>query len=473
MKINSSFVLPNWKEDLLVWEGLEENAISILLNIYNGSPSFAKYHKVFRNNPPKLDVERYIKQDIEALLPFAFIANSDREFYERYFDDNLLDLIIEKGDDLTERTYSLILTTVINNLNDDRQQISSNSKIVVFNRHINKSKLNTNEINRTGIFTENPVYQFSKLCSEKQITPEALLIDFNINLPVNSKFLKRTKTEILLNKLRQINYKEYHPLSRTIIEQNLFNLEYKSLDLVGHEIISIILESNISVDIHKSWTQLILSIASDPRTSNQSRQYLKWWNRIDEELIDRFIRILSHSEILLFLDAISEFADTQNSEMSRMFESRKQLLVGLSIQNKIEKSRLYLPSRVLNFLKEENPKLELSYVCNLQNENYKCIIYLKIGDNHIIEGSHNCKIRLYSNFHSQKMLLNPKLRAISYSKITTGLEDHYWSNNERPLSLVHHSNGNWKKRVIDVLRKNIDFEVEQLLTNQEINHYRL
>ena len=312
MKINSSFVLPNWKEDLLVWEGLEENAISILLNIYNGSPSFAKYHKVFRNNHPKLDVERYIKQDIEALLPFAFIANSDREFYERYFDDNLLDLIIEKGDDLTERTYSLILTTVINNLNDDRQQISSNSKRVVFNRHINKSKLNTNEINRTGIFTENPVYQFSKLCSEKQITPEALLIDFNINLPVNSKFLKRTKTEILLNKLRQINYKEYHPLSRTIIEQNLFNLEYKSLDLVGHEIISIILESNISVDIHKSWTQLILSIASDPRTSNQSRQYLKWWNRIDEELIDRFIRILSHSEILLFLDAISEFADTKN-----------------------------------------------------------------------------------------------------------------------------------------------------------------
>ena len=249
-------------------------------------------------------------------------------------------------------------------------------------------------------------------------------------------------------------------------------LSHNSATTIVNPSSRIILLSNASVDIHKSWTQLILSIASDPRSSDQSRQYQKWWLPIDKVLIDRFVRILSHSEILLFLEAISEFANSQNSEMSRMFESRKQLLMGLSIQNKIEKSRLYLPTKVLKFLKQENPKLDLSYVCNLQGERNKCIIYLKIGDNHIIEGSHNCKIRLYSQFNSQNMLLNPRLKEVSYSKITTGLEDMYWTNNKRPLSLVHHPNGKWKMKIIEVLSKNIDFEVDQLLTDQEINYYR-
>jgi hypothetical protein len=472
MKINTKFVLPEWKENLLIWEDLKEKATKVLLKIYNGSPSFAKYHNIFRNNPTKKEVEKYIKQDIDSILPFAFISNADRIFFKKYFDDDLVNLIFEKSNQLSERTYKLILTTVINNLNDDEQQISNNSKRIVFAKLNEQNFKDKSEIKLLGFFNNKPVNKFAIYCQETNSEPETILSNYNIHLPINSKFLKLTKIEILLNKLRSLNFKENNNLSRTIIQQNLYNLEYKSLDLVGHEIIRIILLSNTSVDIHKSWTQLILSIASDPRSSDQSKQYQKWWLRIDKVLIDKFVRILSHSEILLFLEAISEFANAQNSEMSRMFESRKQLLMGLSIQNKIEKSRLYLPTKVLKFLKQENPKLDLSYVCNLQGERNKCIIYLKIGDNHIIEGSHNCKIRLYSQFNSQNMLLNPRLKEVSYSKITTGLEDLYWTNNKRPLSLVHHPNGKWKMKIIEVLSRNIDFEVDQLLTDQEINYYR-
>lgn len=472
MKINTKFVLPEWKEDLLIWENLKEKATDVLLKIYNGSPSFAKYHNIFRKNPIKKELQKFIKQDVDSILPFAFIANADSRFYKHYFDDELVDIIFEKSDQLSERTYKLILITVINNLNDDEQQISNNSKRIVFTRYNEQNDKDQNELKLLGFFNNKPVNKFASYCQEIDIDPETILSNNNLHLPINSKFLKLTKIEILLNKLRSLNFKENNNLSRTIIQQNLYNLEYKSLDLVGHEIIRIILLSNASVDIHKSWTQLILSIASDPRSSDQSKQYQKWWIRIDKVLIDRFVRILSHSEILLFLDAISEFANSQNSEMSRMFESRKQLLMGLSIQNKIEKSRLYLPTKVLKFLKQENPKLDLSYVCNLQGERNKCIIYLKIGDNHIIEGSHNCKIRLYSKFNSQSMLLDPRLKEVSYSKITTGLEDMYWANNKRPLSLVHHPNGKWKMKIIEILNKNIDFEVDQLLTDQEINYYR-
>ncbi|MEN8883346.1 MAG: EH signature domain-containing protein [Flavobacteriaceae bacterium] len=472
MKINAKFILPEWKEDLLIWENLKDKVTDTLLQIYNGSHSFAKYHNIFRKNPTKKDLQNFIKQDVDSILPFAFIANADSRFYKNYFDNELVDLIFEKSDQLSERTYKLIMTTVINNLNDDDQQISNNSKRIVFAKYNEENNKDQNKLNLLGFFNNKPINKFASYCQKIDLDPKTILLNNNLHLPINSKFLKMTKIEILLNKLRTLNFKENNNLSRTIIQQNLYNSEYKSLDLVGHEIIRIILMSNASVDIHKSWIQLILSIASDPRSSDQSRQYQKWWLPIDKVLIDRFVRILSHSEILLFLEAISEFATSENSEMSRMFESRKQLLIGLSIQNKIEKSRLYLPAKVLKFLKQENPKLDLSYVCNLQGERNKCIIYLKIGDNHIIEGSHNCKIRLYSQFNSQNMLLNPRLKELSYSKITTGLEDMYWANNKRPLSLVHHANGKWKMKIIEVLSKNIDFKVDQLLTDQEINYYR-
>ena len=472
MKINKSFILPEWEKKLHTWLELEQGAKSILLNIYKGSTSFANYYKVFRNNPNKNDVKKYLREDEDAILPFTFIANADFKFYKEYFDDKVVNIIFDPLSNISSRAYNLILTTIINNLNDDKNQISEESFRNVFIKHINEFNIGNYTIERLGLFSKNPVRAFAKYCLDNESVPELALKNIGINLPVNSKFLRQTKIEILLNELRGLDYKQDNHYSRTIIQQNLHNLEYKSMDLTGHEIIRIILSSNLSVDIHKNWTQLILSIASDPRSSKESRSYQKWWSRIEQNLIDRFIRILSHSEILLFLDAISEYADSQNSEMSRMFESRKQLLVGLSIQNKIEKSRLFLPKNVSKSLRKENPKLDLSYICNLQGEKNKCIIYLKIGDNHIIEGSHNCKIRLYTKFNSQNVLLNPNLKEIFYSKITTGIEHYYRNNGEKPLSLVHHPSGIWKKKIIDVLRKSIDFEVDQLLTKQEINYYR-
>ena len=61
----------------------------------------------------------------------------------------------------------------------------------------------------------------------------------------------------------------------------------------------------------------------------------------------------------------------------------------------------------------------------------------------------------------------------AYGKITTGIEIfHYYNKNVKPYALVHHPNGSWKKRVIKVLSKAINFEVEQLLTTQEINYFR-
>jgi hypothetical protein len=472
MKINSKFILPKWDNHLTNWQKLNEQVTSMLLKIYNSSPSFMQYYTLFRSISNKNKIRETLKNDYNSVLPFAFIMHSDEKFYTAYFNKPIIDAILIHKNEISLRTGKLIHHAFLNNLNDGQKSMQVELKKRICNEIKSNELYNTETLTGIGVFSENPVTTYAKLCIEKNIEPETLLISEGISLYNNSKFLKLTKIATLLIKLKKLNFKNEHNLSRQIIKKSLFNLEYRDKLLVGHEIIKIVLESNNSVSIHKSWTQMILSIASDPRASSQSKLYLKWWSKLDQKLIDKFIKILSHNEILLFLDAISKFASSKNSEMSRMFKSRKQLLVGLSIQNKIERSRLFLPEQVKEYIKKENPKLDLSFICTLSGSQNKCVIYLKIGDFHMIEGSHNCKIRIYKEYPSKYKIFNPRLKEINYTKITTGMEFHYTFNSIKPYAMVHHPNGSWKKGVIKLLKSNMELDIDKLLTNEEINTFR-
>ena len=55
--------------------------------------------------------------------------------------------------------------------------------------------------------------------------------------------------------------------------------------IIGHEIIKSIIKYSKSVDVHSEWIDLIIGIASDPRSSKLSENYIKWWSLIDEKLI--------------------------------------------------------------------------------------------------------------------------------------------------------------------------------------------
>lgn len=473
MKVNKSFVLPRWKNDLQNWNDLANSATSILLKIYQNSPSFTKYYKIFRSKPSKMEVINILKTDSNSILPFAFISHADPNYFIHYFDDNLVDSILISKDLISERCGKLLHNAVINNLKDYDNVVSENSRRSLISKVRTTNSIQLEVLDEIGFFNNQPITYLVDYCIKNTIEPEMVLKKSGLQIPVNSKFLSIVNIKILLTRLKDLDFREDNELCKKIYKKNLYNLEYLNSDLVGHEIIRIILTSSFSVELHKNWIQLILSIASDPRTSTQSRKYQKWWARISQDLIDKFIKILSHSEILLFLDSIAIFASIQNSEMSRMFESRRQLLVGLSIQNKIEKSRLFLPVKVIDFLKKENPKLDLSYICVLNGSQDKCVIYLKIGDFHLIEGSHNCKIRIYPEFYSEHTILNPNLSSIEYGKITTGLETfHYYNKNVKPYALVHHPNGGWKKKIIKVFKNAMDLDVEKLLTDQEINFFR-
>lgn len=473
MKINTRFYVPHWNTSLEDWDVMSQKATALLLNIYKTAPSFASYYTLFRQYPDKEQLYSSLEKDVNAVLPFAFLANSDFLFYNTYFQRDLLEIIFKHKEKLSSRTCKMIQTAFLNRMEYTQQRLDKNFRERLFSEFEALVPVDLNRMKKSGLFNEDPVRTFVNHCMQTQKKPENELATFDFKLAPNEPFLKFVHTEYTLQQLRQIDFRKEHPLAKELVHKNAFNWSYQKDELLGHEIIRTILTQVTSVEIDKSWVQMILSFASDPRTSKNSRSYIKWWSKIKPKLIDTFLKILSHGEILLFLNALSGFANKKDSTMLRMFESRKQLLIGLSLQNKIEKSRLFLPNQVLQYLKAEKPHLDLSFVCNLMGTQNTCIIYLKVGGLHIFEGSHSCRLRIYEDYPVNYDILDPRLKERQYRNLTARMEEEYYAEFlKKPYSMTHHPNGNWKKQAIKLLKSHIEFEVDRLLTNKEIGAFR-
>ena len=56
----------------------------------------------------------------------------------------------------------------------------------------------------------------------------------------------------------------------------------------------------------------------------------------------------------------------------------KQFLVGLSIQNLIDESRLFLPEEVREFIELKRPNLDTSFIAETFGHGTTCIIYMRL-----------------------------------------------------------------------------------------------
>ena len=309
MKINTRFYVPQWNTSLEDWDVMNQKATALLLNIYKTAPSFASYYTLFRQYPDKEQLYSSLEKDVNAVLPFAFLAHSDFLFYNTYFQRDLLEIIFKHKEKLSSRTCKMIQTAFLNRMEYSEQKLDKNFRERLFSEFEALVPVDLNRMKKSGLFNEDPVRSFVNHCMQTQIKPENELATFDFKLAPNEPFLKTVHTEYTLQQLRQIDFRKEHPLAKELVHKNAFHWSYQKDELLGHEIIRTILTKVTSVEIDKSWVQMILSFASDPRTSKNSRSYIKWWSKIKPKLIDTFLKILSHGEILLFLNALSGFAN--------------------------------------------------------------------------------------------------------------------------------------------------------------------
>jgi len=92
MKINTSFYISPWKNNLSDWEEKASLLQNQILKVYNHIPSFEKYYRLIREGINEKQLIEIFNRDTDALLPFCFLAKNDNSIFDKYQGDSYLRL---------------------------------------------------------------------------------------------------------------------------------------------------------------------------------------------------------------------------------------------------------------------------------------------------------------------------------------------------------------------------------------------
>ena len=80
---------------------------------------------------------------------------------------------------------------------------------------------------------------------------------------------------------------------------------------------------------------------------------------------------------------------------------------------------------------------------------------------------------MYKDKLVREDLLDSKIKQWEYDQLTVGMEKrHYIKFLEEPFAKAHDKNGKWKIQAITFLKKSLEFNAEQLMTEKEISSFR-
>jgi hypothetical protein len=470
MKINTSFYIPPWKNDLSDWEEKTKTLQNQILKVYSHIPSFEKYYRTIREGLSEIDLIEVLKNDNNALLPFSFLAKNDASIFEKYHSSQISDLLEAKLQ-AVPKALEYYVSAVISNIDSKQETIKSEHKII--QKWFSESNAKIPSEIREILLSNGILKKAGEWCLLNEETALGFANLTGFRPSPQSKFVLSLSRTIYLIRLNKCDYSSSSALITELANRNAFSWREEGIELFGHKIIRLIIKGFEHSNVHSDWIQLILNQAGDPRVSKSSKTYLKWWSLIDDALIIKFIKALSHEDILLFLDSLAEFAEHANQDMKRMFKSRKRMLTGLSTQNIFSESRLFLPKSIYRYMQREKPNINLEHVGLLTGVNDKAVIYLRADNIHIVEGSHNCRLRIFDGLPEGVDLMNSEVKSWEYSELTSELEELYREDLlKQPFTKNHDINGNWKREAIKFLKKRFSFDESKCLKDRELNTFR-
>ncbi|UTF51785.1 EH signature domain-containing protein [Desulfomicrobium sp. ZS1] len=280
-----------------------------------------------------------------------------------------------------------------------------------------------------------------------------------------------------IDTLGKIPVGTHHSVLDEVIKRDVYEASYKDNLLIGHKILSIIIDRSPEEDISDSWQNVLLSIAGDPRVPKSSPKYQKWWAFLTQKQISKVCGWLSKVDLKLFLQALEEHGvSSGNTDLQRMFPSRKKFLEGLIKQGLVKHSRLFIGSNADKFFKSIYGYKELPSYARVLDSN-RSIIYLHVGNCHMIEGSHSFKLWIFTKLPDDIKILNYTKREFSVSDLSTSIVSecsNKFPNNFYYTSIVHSpSNFNWQHKAISFLRSaGESLDLEEIFTNNEYSLYK-
>ena len=343
-------------------------------------------------------------------------------------------------------------------------------------RKLNKSDLAKLIKNRKKIISLDGPAWVAKQAIKKQTDLDNFIDKIGLNSFIDTRFYSLCQNHYYLEQLRTIEPGVNHPILQEIIKPTVYESPYNQTEMLGHEILRILIDRSPKEGVDEQWQGIILTIAGDPRISKSAPKYQLWWTALSSKQIQKVRGWLSRFDLLLFLKVLEDYGEMSGKEdMNRMFPARKKFLEGLFDLGLVEDSRLFINYNAEYYLKRNYKESELPVYANVKDPN-RSMIYLNVAGKHMIEGTHNFKFWLYEDLPSDNKINNYDQKLFTPQELTTRLEasfhQHFAGFNKKPPISISH-NGDWQHKAIDAFNSfGVRINPEKVLTEQNYLIYK-
>ncbi|HBC0002754.1 EH signature domain-containing protein [Vibrio parahaemolyticus] len=297
-----------------------------------------------------------------------------------------------------------------------------------------------------------------------------LIADMKLERYANGRYLTVAKGIYYIEQLNTIPLGQEHPILEEVQKPSVFDSQYDSESLLGHQILRSLIGRSIGSHISESWMNVVLAIGGDPRVPSSNPRYIKWWKGLEPNLIQAVRGWLSKLDLKLFLEALEDYSySSSNYELQRMYPSRKCFLEGMFDAGVISNTRLYLSQDAARYLKRNyNPKHLPSF--STVKDGDKSIIYVQMNGAHMVEGSHSCYLWLYKHLDSSVCVFNYDIVRPTYSQLTSGINNQMTRLSSGAEAKITHSpiGYSWQRKALTVLRGlGIKLTPKDVLSNED------
>jgi len=282
------------------------------------------------------------------------------------------------------------------------------------------------------------------------------------------RFYEITKNIYYIETLKSIPVGEDHKIFNELLSQDVKESPFGS-GKIGHEVAKIMIDRTLaeSSQISEEWRDNILSIMGDPRVPHGSMNYQKWWQYLEKKYSEAMIRWLSGLDLKLFFEIIEEQAkNTSNADLLRMFPSRKIFLSGLYDNGYIEFSRLLINKNVERFIRKNYSLDKIPQYTLLTDGGDKSLIYLRILNAHVLEGTHDFGMRISEEAPTRDIELAKRVNIRSVASVNTVT---------KPIPHLNASKPKWQHNVLDALNNdpfNFSISPQIVLSDEDYIIYK-
>ncbi|CUS49190.1 MAG: EH signature domain [Idiomarinaceae bacterium HL-53] len=288
-------------------------------------------------------------------------------------------------------------------------------------------------------------------------------------------FIKRAQAVYFVEQLQNIPVNQPHELLEEVSKKQVAESRYDENDLIGHVALRILIDRAPPQNIHESWQNAVIAIAGDPRVPRSHPRFIKWWGQLSQQQAKKVQGWLSKLDLKLFLEALEDYSmSSRDTDMMRMFPSRKHFLEGMHEAGVITHTKLYLSRNADRYIRK-NYKAEHIPDYSIVNDGDRSIIYAELTRGHMIEGSHNCQIWFYKELHESAPVLQFGTQRQAYRSLTIGLNQKMYRYGCEAFDNFNHSPANfsWQRRSIKTLTKlGVNLKASDVLSDEDYKRYK-